>query len=159
MMATLLPWWRDRSSREQWLLGIMAGLLVIVIAWFGIIRPIAAARDAATARHAEAIQSLGDVQAMAGTIRAAEARRGKRREMPLVELVNDRAAGAGFTFARLDKNGDGRVNGRIDAIKPVAMLRWISDLEARDGVIVDQLRITRNADETVAVDLALRSGN
>ena len=44
MMALLLPWWRDRSPREQLLLGTMASLLAMVTLWLGVLRPLAAAR-------------------------------------------------------------------------------------------------------------------
>ncbi len=157
MMATFLPWWRDRSLREQWLVGVMAMLLVVVIAWLGIIRPLAQARATAATRHAAAVMALGDVHAMAGAIRRAEGRR-SNSSVPLIELVSGRATEAGLTTERMDTGDAGQVTTRIAAIKPSALLRWIANLETRDGVVVDRLNMTRNDDETIAADLTLRRG-
>ncbi len=157
MITTFLPWWRDRSVREQWLIGVMVLMLVVVIAWLGIIRPLGAAREAAAARRTTAIMALGDVSAMARGIRSAESRR-SNSSVPLIELVSGRASEAGLTTERLEKGGDGRVTTRIAAIKSGALLCWIANLETRDGVVVDRLSITRNDDETVAADLILQSG-
>nr|WP_310523883.1 type II secretion system protein GspM [Polymorphobacter sp.] len=155
MMAMVMPWWRDRTRREQWLLAVMGALLAVVVLWLGVMRPLAVARDAAAARHLAAVTGLGDVQAMGGAIRRAEARGGAA--VPLVELVSQRASEAGLTAERMETSGDGRVTVRIAAVRPVVMLRWLGDIEARDGVVVERVTINRNDDATLAVELALRS--
>ena len=155
MMAMVLPWWRDRSRREQWLLGVMGGLLAVVVLWLGVMRPLGAAQAAAQARHVAAVTGIGEVKAMAAAIKRAEARR--TPGVPLVELVSRRAGEAGLTAERMETSGDGRVTVRIAAIRPVVMLRWLGEIEARDGVVVERAARTRNEDATLAVELALRS--
>lgn len=155
MMAMVLPWWRDRSRREQWLLGVMGALLAIVVLWLGVMRPLAAARAAAESRHAAAVTGLGEVKAMGAAIRQAEAR--GTSGVPLVELAGRRVSEAGLTASGIESSGDGRVTVRIAAVRPPMMLRWIAEMEARDGVVVDHVSMTRNTDATVAVDLMLRS--
>ena len=156
MMTMVLPWWRDRTRREQWLLGVMGVLLAIVIVWLGVMRPLAEARKAAEARHAAAVTGLGEVKAMSAAIRIAEAR--SAPAVPLVELAGRRVTEAGLTASGIESSGDGRVTVRIAAVRPPVMLRWIAEMETRDGIIVDHVGMTRNTDATVAVDLALRSG-
>ena len=39
-MSGLALWWRERSLREQRLLLVMLGLLVLVLGWLLIIRPL-----------------------------------------------------------------------------------------------------------------------
>jgi general secretion pathway protein M len=158
MMAIVRRFWRDRSVREQWLLGVAGVLLLAVLAWLAVLRPLASAQASAATRRALAVTALGDVRAMAGAIRAAEARGRAARAVPLVELVGRRATEAGVTPERLESSGDGRVSARIAAIKPAPLLRWLEALERRDGVIIDQLGIVRNPDATVAAELALRAG-
>lgn len=158
MRAMLWPWWRDRSERERWLIGAMGVILVLVVLWLGIFRPIAAARDAAIARHAAAVAGLGEVQAMTGAIRRAEQRGAAARSVPLVELVSRRATEAGLSSETLETTGDGRVTMRIAAVRPTAILRWLAEVESRDGIIVERAGMTRNDDATVAVELSLRSG-
>jgi general secretion pathway protein M len=157
MMAMILPWWRDRSRREQILLLVMAALLAVTIAWLGILRPLAAARDAATQRLATAESSLGEVKAMTLAIRTAEARARPASNTPVIERIGARATEAGLTAERLAADSDGRVTLRVPAVKPAILLRWIADIETRDGIIVDRLSITRNGDATVAADLAFRA--
>lgn len=154
MMATLAPWWRERSQREQLLLAIMAALLLIVGLWLGVLRPLAAARDAAAERLALAETELGDVRAMAEPLRRAEALARPQAQTPLIEQVRRRIAEAGLTAERVEAAGDG-VAVRIAAVKPVAILRWLAQAEGVDGMVVEQLQISRNSDDTLAVELAL----
>ena len=66
MMSRLDPviaWWEGRTRRERILLGIMAGLLAAVIAWYGVIAPIGAWRADAADRRAEASAALQSVEA------------------------------------------------------------------------------------------------
>lgn len=158
MMALLLPWWRDRSAREQWLVGGMAVLMLVVFTWLAILRPVEAARARAEARLAAAVAGLGDVRALTPLIRAAQARSGPLQSIPLVELISRRASEAGLTVEAMQTSGDGRVTLRIAAVRPVALLRWIAEIETRDGVVVERVALTRNADATIAADLVFRRG-
>jgi general secretion pathway protein M len=157
MMAIILPWWRDRSGREQVMLLVMAVLLVVTIGWLGILRPLAAARATAAERLATTESALGDVKAMTVAIRAAEVRTRPASNTPVIERIGSRATEAGLTTERLTSDGDGRVSLRVPAVKPAILLRWIADIEARDGIIADRVAITRNGDATVAADLAFRA--
>lgn len=158
MMALILPWWRDRSPREQVLLGVMAGLLAIVVLWLGILRPLAAAGDRATTRHATAVTALGEVRSLSGAIRAAEARRRPASDTPMLERVRSSASAAGLTINSLESTGAGQASIRIIAIKPVPLLLWIADLERRDGITTVTLATNRNADQTLAATLTLSGG-
>lgn len=159
MMAMLKPWWRDRSRREQWLLGVMAALLVVTIVWLGVLGPLTSARDAAAARHDTAVRALGDVEAMTVQIRRAERTASPTISVPLVELVGQRAREAGLTTQRIDSSGDGRVTMRVDVVRPAPLLRWLGDLKTRDGITTESLMAVRNDDSTIAADIALRSGS
>lgn len=148
-------WWRDRSPREHWLLAIMALLALLMLLWFGVLRPLAAAREAAVARHAAAVTDLGAVKAMTARIRAAERRAGPLGSVPLLELVERRAQEAGLTTEAMAGSGDGRVTLRIAAVRPQVILGWLDKLETGDGIAVERLSIDPNQDATVAVTLTL----
>lgn len=156
MTALVLPWWRERSRREQVLLLIMAALLLAIILGLGVLRPLARARADAAERFAVATTALGDVRSMTTAIRAAEVRTRPAGATPTIERVGSRATAAGLTTEQLGSEADGRVTMRVPAVKPAMLLRWIAELEAEDGIIVDRLAVTRNGDQTVAADLALR---
>jgi general secretion pathway protein M len=154
-MTAFRLWWRDRSVREQWLLGTLALLIGLMLLWFGVLRPLAAARDAAMARHVAAVTDLGEVRAMTARIRAAERRSGPLDAVPLLELVERRAQKAGLTTEAMAGSGDGRVTMRIPAVRPQVVLGWLDKIESGDGIAVERLSIDPNADSTVAVTLTL----
>ncbi|MFZ4687904.1 MAG: type II secretion system protein GspM [Polymorphobacter sp.] len=157
MMALIRPWWRDRSGREQWLVAIMAVLLVVVGAWLGVIRPLEAARARAETRLAAAAEGLGAVRTMTADIRQREARATPATALPMLERIETAVRSAGLTTQRLESSGDGRVMVDVSAVRPTAMLGWIAAQEAQ-GVVVERATITRNTDATVAAALTLRGG-
>lgn len=156
MSVSILGWWRDRTGRERWLLGIMLVLLGLVIGWFGVLQPLRDARADAAARLAQASGDLADINASAATIHATEKRARTRHAAPLLDTVRQRAADAGVPAEALAGNGEGAMTLRMAAVKPAALLGWIAEIEARDGIGVDRMVLTRNADATVAVELGLR---
>ncbi len=153
-MMALAPWWRERTLREQWLIGAMLLVLVVVIGWLAVLRPLAAAREAAAQRLAYAESALAEVQQMAADMPAA---RPQGDAVPLIELVGRHAAVAGLTIQPLESDGDGRVRVRIAAVKALVLLRWIADLTAGDAVIIDSVSINRNGDRSVAADILVRA--
>ncbi len=148
-----MDWWRERSGREQALIAIMAVLLLVVMAWLGVMRPIADARDGAIARLATAEAALADVRAMAPSIHAAQSI--PRPVGTLIERISERVRAAGLTTEPLQSGSNGEVTLHIAAVRPAIILGWIADLERRDAIIVQQLAITRNDDHSVAVDITL----
>jgi general secretion pathway protein M len=158
MNALFMLWWRDRSERERSLVALTGVLAIIVLGWLALVRPLAMARTAAEARHSEALAGLAEVAAAGNGIRAAQARGSAASNVPLVELVSERARTAGLTVETMATSGDGQVSLRIAAVKPAVVLRWIGDFERNDGILVERTSIARNDDASVAVDLVLRRG-
>jgi general secretion pathway protein M len=158
MKALLMPWWRDLSRREQWLVALAGVLLVIVLVWMALLRPLAAARATAEARYDAAMLGLAEVSVLGNRVRVAQSRGVNSRNLPLIELVGDRARAAELTVESLSPVDGGQVAMRIAAVRPAVLLRWISEIERGDGLVVERVMIRRNEDATVAVDLALRRG-
>ena len=154
MMAVLMPWWRDRTLRERWLLAIMAVLLAGLLLWLGALRPLAAAREAAQARGQRALASLAQVERQAQSIRTAAGR--PASTMPLAEQVSARLSAAGLAAEQLSASGDGRVSVRLAAVRAPVLLGWLAALQAGDGLIVERLDARRNSDGSVMADISLR---
>ena len=157
MTGMLAPWWRQRTRREQWLIAILAVLLVMVIVWLGLLRPLAMARAEAAGRHDRAQAALLRVQAMTAPIADAERRSRAARGTPLAEAIGRSAEAAGLTLASLESNA-GAATLRIAAVRPVALIGWLARLEQADGLIIDRMTASRNPDATVAVMLVVRRG-
>jgi general secretion pathway protein M len=156
MMVLLKSWWRERSDREQRLLAAMGVLLVVVVGWLGVIRPLDLATAAARERHARAVVALADLQELRD--RAAKAT--NRPQLPLDEtlapFVTRSATDAGMTVERLEAEGAHQVKINISAVRPAAFFGWAQRLEVQHGLVVHQLAAFRNVDTTIAVQLTVR---
>ena len=152
MIEQLKSWYRDRSTREQRLLGIMMTLLFAVIGWIAILRPINAGLEQANANNELAVARLERVR---GDALALEAGGPVATESPQ-SLVSRLAGEAGFSPTRIDPGSDGRVLIGLASAKPIALTRWLEALDAQ-GVFVEQISIRPNSDATLAIDATLRA--
>jgi general secretion pathway protein M len=156
MTPSFLNWWHGRSPREQRLLAVMAALFVIVLVWLGVLRPLAAAREAAEARHAGAVTALGQVREVGARLAAAHGRPTLPIDEPLVAYLGRSAGEAGLPVERLEAQGSDRAVLTVIAARPAAVFGWIQRIEVRDGLLVERLSATRNPDTTIAVQATFR---
>lgn len=152
MMAVFTPWWNDRTPRERVLLAIMAALLAALLAWLVVLRPLAAAREQALADATAATDRRAEAQSLVAAIRARPAAGGA----PVLDTLTRRLAEAGLQPSRLDAQGQGQAVVEIAAVNGRLLLGWASGLEARDGLVIDQLDATRNPDQSVRVRMTVR---
>ena len=156
MTASFLAWWNGRSLREQRLLAAMIAMVVIVVAWLGILRPLAAARESAETRHARAVVALGQVRTLGGALDAARQRPTPAIDEPLVAFLGRSAVDAGLPVERLEAEGTDRAALTIIAVRPPAVFGWIQRVEVRHGLMVERLSATRNPDNTIAIQATFR---
>lgn len=147
-------WWRERSPRERWLVGIAAVLVAAMLLWLLVIRPTHDIRDAARARQDRAAATLGETIAAAAAVKVVDARPRGGADEPLVDAVRRSATAAGFTIARLEAEGDGALMS-IAAARPPAVLGWLGRMEGAKGIFVRRFTARRNQDATIAVDVTL----
>ncbi len=152
MTALFTPWWRDRTPRERWLVGIMLALLAALIVWLGLLRPLAAARRTAQAEAVAAQARLADAAALVTAIRARPA----ANAAPVLDILNRRLAEAGLQPSRLEAQGDGQAVLEIAAINGRLLTGWAAALEQRDGLVIDELTASRNTDQSVKARLLVR---
>lgn len=153
MMAMFSLWWAQRSGRERVLLGIMLALLGALLVWLLLVRPIAAAREAAQAEAVTADARLAQAQALAAAILARPA----ISPAPVIDVLNRRLADAGLQPARLEAQGPGQAVLEIAAINGRLLIGWATGLEQRDGLVIEQLEASRNPDQSVRARLLVRS--
>lgn len=153
-MNGLRAWWDERSPREQRLLAIMLGLLVLVLGWLLIIRPLGDAQATARERHDAAVLALAEARARPG---ATAARGRPAPQLPVDSLLARTAAEAGFANARITAQGPARASVVLEAARPQALFGWVARLEAQ-GLDVDSLQARTNQDRTLFVEAAFRAG-
>ena len=148
-------WWEGRSPRERVLLGVLGALVVALLFWLTIIRPIDAARIAADARLDVAAQDRGRIAAVAAALQASRRTAPPALSAALPATVGKAAEAAGFTLSRLDPQGSERVTIAIASARSPALFAWLGVLE-RQGILVDRLTLRPGSDGTVAVEGVLR---
>lgn len=154
MIERLRTWFNGRSLRERRLLLIMAALLVLTIIWAGIIRPIGDGLSSSRERHSNAVLALADTQARLATLKSLNANRPAPLGQPLDAYIRQSANNAGFEPSNVSAQGNDRVQISIATARSGALLAWLADLDAA-GVIVTNINITNNGDQTVSAQMSL----
>jgi general secretion pathway protein M len=156
MSQPLLSWWKNRSVRERNMALVAALFAGIVLGWLLIVRPLGDALSDAHERHGAAIVSLAEARADVAALRAAE-ERAPVLGGALDALVSRSATDAGFPVKRLDSHRPNQVVLEIAAVRPQAFFAWVNELESIQGLIVERLVATPNTDQTLAVQITLRT--
>lgn len=153
MRAMISPWWAQRTTRERGLILIMLGLLGLLLLWLLLVRPLVAAREAARADAVAAAGRLAQAQALTAAIAARPA----ASAVPVIDVLSRRLAEAGLQPARLEAQGNGQAVVEIAAISGRLLIGWAAGLEQRDGLVIERLQASRNPDQSVRVQLLVRS--
>ncbi len=139
MMERLGAYWTERSSREQWLLGVMFALLAVVILWFGIAMPLDRAQRSARDTLNEATDRNAAVRAAVKQLKTLPRNAAATGPVtPVDQFVGQSAGEAGLTLERAQAQGGDRIDIAIASIRPVALFSWLAALEAQ-GVRVETM--------------------
>ena len=155
-MEIVAAWWRGRTERERRLLAIMLALVVVVLGWVLVARPLSDRLDQAQRRHGAALVAVAEQRAAAEALRRLDSRPRAAVSGPVDAFVSRSAGEAGFAGARIQGQGPMRASVGIDSARPQAFFAWIAQLE-RSGLVVDRLRAWANNDQTLTAELVFRA--
>lgn len=155
MIGALRGWWSGLSARERWLVGVAAVLALIVVGWFGVIRPVSEGLAAGQDRHRDAVNRLAGVRSAVAAVDPLVKAGPPAMTGTLEALVRERAGAAGFALTTVTPQTDNSLAIAMESARPAALFAWIAELEAQ-GVLVDQLQTTDNGDQTLSVAMTLR---
>jgi len=156
MKASVLIWWKERSGREQVLLAIMGLLLLVLMLWFAVVRPLDAwVRDGReTYRQTLADRAMIDRgMAEIRTIRAGPV---APLPKPLAQGVRDIALQAGFSDVQSEPGSNGTARLSIAAVRSEAFFPWLRTATQRHGLIVQSMNAVPNSDRTLSVVVTVR---
>lgn len=157
MIASLSTWWRARSRREQMLLLVLFVLFGITFAWLLVIRPLGDSLAHARERHSAAVIALGEARAGAAAIGRLERERRGSPAGAVERAVTESASAAGFQLSRIQGEGTGKVSLAIEAARPQALFAWVSEMETRNGLIVERLTANANSDKSLSAQITFRA--
>jgi general secretion pathway protein M len=144
--------WAERTQRERVLLGVMFAMAAAMLLWFGMARPLMAARERAELRLASASDEAGLIAARRA-MRTGDAPAYKGG--PAADLVRATGSAAGFTVTRADSDGAGGVSLAVASAKAPALFTWLTSLE-QQGLRVATIDLRANADGSLAVEATLK---
>ncbi len=135
-------WWDGRSGREQMLLSLLAGLLVVLALWFGLVAPLRALNQAADERFEEAAAESAAVERLARQVAGGGAG-------GAAVLQSASAAGLSVSRQRADDQG---LTIWIDSADPSAVLAWLDGVQKRQGLSPSALTMVSEANGVVRVE-------
>lgn len=149
----VVGWWQNRSRREQWLLGLLGGLLTLWLVAATVVLPLQRARAAALA-DIRTYESLTARLRSAGTLGAGPAPAmasgspnailsNSAAQFGLLPVVNSDPAGLRVTVADAPYE---------------SLIRWIASVEQTSSLRVIRMRLARRpAGGVVSADLLVRA--
>lgn len=149
MIVQLRAWYRARSRREQRLLQLMAAIVIPLLVWLLLVRPLGNAYDEALRRHLQAVDRNGRVKALAA--RASGGAANAPAAVPdLVLFLSDSARQHGIAAEGRAASAPGSAVISIASSGAPTALEWLRGLEA-DGYRVSDVRIAPTGGGAVAV--------
>ena len=146
----MISWFNSREPRERVLLMILAGLLIIFMAWFAMTRE----RGPDGASALEAAQADRELWLRAAPRLGSTTVTGERDEFTRGSLV-DMARKRGVNLSRVDTQSGGSLSVWIDDAPTSAFYGWIEDLVTGHSVKVDTAILTTAPNGGVNAQLTL----
>lgn len=147
-LAQLQAWFNGLEQREQLLASIGAVLVGITLLYLMLWEPVAKAHLRREADLASARQLAQRIELLSGQSRNnSTATASINRSMSLLAAV-DQASKAGALnkpLSRIQPEGDTEVKVWLEATSFDALIRWVDQLQARDGIIVRAAQIEKDA--------------
>ena len=141
-MTKIRNWYAALSAREQWLVAIAAGLMMLIVGLFGIILPLAAAVADAKQNMAEAVERHGRIAAKVDALAKVKTDGQVAPAVSVDALVQSSAAEYGFVPENIAAPDGDRVSFSLPSLRAPALFDWLTALEEQ-GVRVESLTIER----------------
>lgn len=139
MMERIATYWVERSTREQYMLGVMFALLAGVILWFGVAMPLERAQKNARDALIEATDRNAAIRSAVKQLKSLpRSSASSGPAAPLDQFVGQGAGEAGLTLERAQAQGNDRMDIAIASVRPIALFSWLSQLEGQ-GVRVETM--------------------
>lgn len=143
-------WWITLSRREQALLAVLALLVLGLVAWYAVWRPLAEFHRTAAIEHASASDEQQRVRALIARVKTATP--AARQEIPVAQAVRQSLEAAGITAARLEADPGGGLRVALGGVPATMLFPWIADLQARHGVTPQHLMVVKAGQGVLQVD-------
>jgi general secretion pathway protein M len=146
-MSSLRTWWLAREPRERQVLSIGVLVVVLMLGWALVYKPMADARTSLMRGNERLAADLLSMRHDAARLRSGETGETAARERAgrsLLALVDAgiRDIGLGAGLKRIEPAGDGRVRLRLEAVPFDPLAGWLETLAQRHGIVVAEMAAT-----------------
>jgi len=138
LLPTMGDWWTSRTSRERWLLSILAAILAVIVGCYGVVLPLS--RLAADGRAR--LERVGQQQALLAVAASSAPKRVKTQESVQAQ-VEASAEKAGIAIARRRQDAQGNFTIWVAAIDARQLLPWTVALDRGGNVAVVEFTASR----------------
>ena len=135
---------QQMSMRDQAMLALLAGVLLLYVLYQLLLHPLAAANQRLENQNAAAQKSLAAVTQMAAELRALQqgnAQIAGAQNENLTQLIDRTVAGNSLRMSRFQPGSSGDVQVRLDNMTFDQVLRWLNELESGQAVTIRELVI------------------
>lgn len=157
-LAQLQQWFNSLERRERLLVSIGAVLVGITLLYLVLWEPVAKAHRHREADLASARQLAQRIELLAAQSLSSSSNPGINRSLSLLAAV-DQASKSGALdkpLARIQPEGDTEVKVWLEAVPFDVLIRWIDQMQTRDGIIVRSAQIEKDATSgSVSAQLSL----
>lgn len=160
MMDRWKFYWAGRSPREQRLLMVAGALAALMLIWL-VVRPAMAWTQQMQTASQAAVEREGRVMAKARLLATPKGTAGGGAGgaagwgAALDQYLAQSASELGLSLSRNDPRGADAVSIAMTQAKPQVVTVWLAELE-RQGMVLDNLTLTPQADGTLGVTSDLR---
>lgn len=155
-IGPLQLWYSGRTLRERRMLMVMAALLLAVIVWLGVVRPVLAWRSAAADRAAASAETLAEVRTAVATL--SPPRTPTQPPAEGLDPLIRRTAGAAGLEVVIAMSPSGQLGFQLSRVRSGPLFAWLATLEADHGLSICDLGVIENADATLNVEGAVSVG-
>lgn len=153
-------WFEQFDQREQLALLILALAVGVFVLYRGLYQPLDNRRDARVLENQRLLTVLSEVDTTASRIVSAQAsasQKGGNRN--LTRLINQTTANRQLQVSRLQPNGRGDIQVRLENMPFDKVIDWLHHLEKGEGLLISEVSLTQgNAAGMVNVSVRVAQG-
>lgn len=155
-MQSVRDYLSNLSVREQILIGVMVGLLLVIVGYYGITRPLISAITTVKQEQADAVQREGRIMAKIDHLTGQGTQIAERTVIdgPLDLFVRGSLSELGLSPTEVTAAGDTRITLTITPVSAPTLFGWIAAVEAR-GLIVSDMDVKPAEGSTLSARLTL----
>lgn len=155
-MSSIKAWYSGLNERERSMVTILGIMMVILILFIAVVMPL---RSYLSNLNQSVATAKEDLPIIASKVQALQARSGNGQPTTarsLNQLITTSSKRYGLKFSRIEeRKRNEEIQVRLDDVEFDQLLRWATQLEQQQGLVIDTLRVS-DTDTIGMVDASIK---